>query len=174
MTSGSKRKRQTKKKEKPTEQEKAKIEGVLFVPLTDKSKLKKTIQDMEDNVVKYSTVGRIKVVERAGASLAHLICNMTPWKTLECGRQGCKPCTSKPSSCKERNLTYEAECIQCKVEGKVAIYHGETHRTLWDRTREHEDALMKSDSKNSLVAHWKQNHSVMEEAPTYTYNTSKI
>ena len=124
-------------KNKPNPQKQTpKIEGVMFVPFTG-GKLKKILQEIEDSMVKYSTVGRVKIVERAGATLAHQILNQTPWTKEACGRIGCKPCVSKPGSCKKKNLTYTIECIVCKTQGKVAKYHGESSRTFWDRFRDH-------------------------------------
>ena len=96
--------KKTKKQSKPQSQT-PKIEGVMFVPFTGR-KLKKILQELEDSMMKYSTVGRVKIVERAGATLAHSILNQTPWTKETCGRIGCKPCVSKPGSCKKKNLTY--------------------------------------------------------------------
>ena len=142
------------KKKKPKPEQKAKTEGVLFVPLTPNAELKKSIQDIEDALVKHSTVGRVKVVERAGISLSNLICNQTPWTKEHCMREACVACKNKPGSCKRRNATYVVECGECKLEGTKSKYHGETHRTLWDRFSKHENAIRKLDKSNALAAHW--------------------
>ena len=59
----------------------AETEGIMFIPLTPQSKLKKELQALEDSVMMYSTVGRTNFIERAGTSLSHEVCNRTPWKT---------------------------------------------------------------------------------------------
>ena len=89
---------QSKKKKTNPDKQTAKVEGVMFVPYTN-GKLEEILQDIEDNLVQYSKVGRVKIVKRAGATLAHSILNQTPWTKEPCGRPGCKPCISKPGSC---------------------------------------------------------------------------
>ena len=145
----------------------------MFVPFTG-GKLKKTLQELEDSMMKYSTVGRVKIVERAGATLAHSILNQTPWSSETCGRIGCKPCVAKPGSCKKKNLTYTIQCIPCKTLGIVAKYHGESSRTFWDRSRDHENALKNHNTKYAVVVHWDQFHPEMEVAPEYTYKVSRV
>ena len=137
-------------------------------------KLKKILQEIEDSMVKYSTVGRVKIVERAEATLAHQILNQTPWTKDTCGKIGCKPCVSKPGSFKKKNLTYTIECIVCKTQGEVAKYHGESSRTFWDRFRDHENALKNHNKKYAVVAHWEEWHLEMEVAPDYTCKVSKV
>ena len=106
------------------------------------------IQEVEDKFTQYSTVGRIKVVERAGETLSHKICNKTPWKSLECECPGYVACRSKPGSCKNRNLTYVIQCTECLTKGTIAKYHRETHRTMWDVCRDHINALEKQDESH--------------------------
>ena len=72
----------------------AETEGIMFIPLTPQSKLKKELQALEDSVMMYSTVGRTKFIERAGTSLSHEVCNRTPWKTQHCNRKGFEACKS--------------------------------------------------------------------------------
>ena len=91
--------KETSNKSKPSGKEKhrnppAKIEGVMFVPYTYQGQLKKHLQALEDSMMQYSTVGRTKIVERAGTPLSHIICNQTPWTKEGCGRPGCKPCVA--------------------------------------------------------------------------------
>ena len=170
---------ETSNKSKPSGKEKqrnppAKVEGVMFVPYTHQGKLKKHLQALEDGIMQYSTVGRTKIVERAGTPLSHIICNQTPWTSEGCGRHGCKPCVAKPGSCKLKNLTYEIHCVECKVRGTIAKYHGETHRTFWDRALEHTKALETANHKNALVSHWKEHHEEEIEPPNFTFKAATI
>ena len=82
---------------------------------------------------------------------------------------------NKPGSCKETNITYEIQCVSYQLEeGVTSKYHGETHRSFWDRIREHQIALKNRDNKNALVAHWETWHKDKEDAPLYKYKVSKI
>ena len=98
----------TRRKKKRREQ--AEVESVLYVPHTEGSILKKTIQEVEDKTLKGKNTGRIRLVERQGSTLSHLLCNPAPWKSLHCGRPTCLPCKSKEGSCKKRNVTYQ-KCL---------------------------------------------------------------
>ena len=48
---------------------------------------------------------------------------------------------------------YEMECDQCKEEGKVALYHGQSSRTLPTRTKEHVAGYRKNHQDNPIVKH---------------------
>ena len=89
-------------------------------------------------------------------------------------REACVACKNKPGSCKRRNATYVVECGECKLEGIKSKYHGETHRTLWDRFSEHENAIKKLDKSNALAAHWLEWHLEAPNPPNFIYSVSKI
>ena len=71
--------------------------------------------------------------------------NKAPWRSESCMRIDCQPCIHKAGSCKSRNVTYSIICNTCKLEGKKSIYWGESHRTWWDGSREHHQALLSGD-----------------------------
>ena len=144
----------------------AEVEGVLYVPYTEGSFLKNKIQKVEDSMLRGKSTGRIRVVERLGPSISTLLCNPAPWRSSHCGRPNCAPCKSKEGSCKSRGVTYEICCLDCKEEGVRSVYLGETHRTLWDRIREHMDGLDRQTEANCLVKHWRELHSG-HEAPKF-------
>ena len=148
-------------------------EGVLFVPHTPGGQLKKRLQEVEDNALATRKAGRIKMVERGGDTILSKIGNPAPWKSMNCGRPGCKPCTTKEGSCRELNVTYKITCIPCKEAGKPKAYIGETHRAFGDRTAEHSKALEDKDRKNALVKHWLEDHSGEEAAPQYSWEIVK-
>ena len=106
--------------------------------------------------------------------MSHKICNKTPWKSLECGRPGFVACISKPGSCKNRNLTYVIQCTECLTKGTIAKYHEETHRTMWDRCRDHINALEKQDKSYAPAEHWENEHPESKTPPSFTFKVSKI
>ena len=61
-------------------------ESILFVPFTKGSKLRKELQKIDDQVNGKQKFGRVRVTEKLGMSLIHLIGNQVPWKSYHCGR----------------------------------------------------------------------------------------
>ena len=146
------------------------VEGVLYVPFTPQSSLKKTVQQGEEEWRGHPLAGRIRVEERLGPSISQLLCNPTPWRKEHCGRAGCPPCETTTGKCKARNVIYKVECTQCKVEGNTGVYWGESHRTLWDRTSEHLANLRRGEDSSPLVKHWKEVHASRDTPPHYTFH----
>ena len=53
-------------------------------------------------------------------------------------------------------IGYEAECCECKRQGKISLYHGETSRTLYTRATEHlarDSGENGEESKKALLKH---------------------
>ena len=92
----------TTKKKKMNPKPGTKVEGVYYVPDTKGSKLKKTLQSIEDNAVRNQRTGRLRILERLGPSIKEDLSNPTPWKNSHCGRSRCLPCKSKEGACKAR------------------------------------------------------------------------
>ena len=105
------------------------VEGVMFIPYTPYSALKKELAKVEDMVNGSRLTGKIRFVERAGPRIRDLICSKTPWKQEWCQREGCAPCKQKPGSCRKLNITYQITCTECTKTGKEVHYFGETSRT---------------------------------------------
>ena len=148
-------------------QKQAEVEGVIYVPYTPDSRLKRQIQKLEDAFQRGKSVGRMRVVERLGATLGELLCNPTPWTNSHCGRTGGLTCKAKEGSCKAVGATYEWRCNQCTRDGKTVVYCGETARALWDRTEEHLNALKRRQESSFLWKHWANHHST-EETPDFS------
>ena len=94
-----------------------KLEGILFIPHTEKSELSKRIRSKLEMLEKLSSLS-IRVVERTGEKLEDILHKSNPWEGEHCGRKGCNFCDSGDSKlvgkCKLRNLVYENECLLCK------------------------------------------------------------
>ena len=75
----------------------------------------------------------------------------------KCNQQDSQSCfggQSKLQSCHRGALGgmgYEQEFLRCKEEGKTALYHGETSRTLYTRSNEHWRDLRKRKADNEGV-----------------------
>ena len=127
------------------------VEGVMFIPYTPYSALKKELTKVEDMVNGNRLTGKIRFVERAGPRIRDIICSKTPWKQEWCQREGCAPCKHKPGSCRKLNITYQITCTECTKTGKEVHYFGETSRTWWDRASEHLTALRTRNSKYAIL-----------------------
>ena len=74
---------------------KTKTEGVLYVPYTQNSLLKRKMQQMEDNIIRNKLTGRIRVIERNGKTVAETSSNPVPWRGTHCGHAQCQTCKTK-------------------------------------------------------------------------------
>ena len=97
------------------------LEGVLYVPYTKGSSLKRRLQEAEDKALGNKISGRVRVLERLGRTVKETIANPTPWKSDPCGRQ-CRICQVKPGACKTRGVVYEIHCLECKEKGLKSLY----------------------------------------------------
>ena len=88
----------------------------------------------------------IKIQEKAGSKLQHILSNTDPWSGSQCGRVDCTTCSQdreKLPDCTKRNLVYESRCAVCNKEepkGELldrreepSIYVGETNRSIYMR-----------------------------------------
>ena len=161
--------RNTHKPAKNRRPAKTKIESILFVPYTPYSNLKKAMQNCEDSTSSHRSVCRVRVIERAGPTVGDILTQKHPWKKESCQRADCHPCKSKPGGCRAANVTYKIKCQTCQVEkGKKVHYYGESHRVLYDRAKDHFQALEKKDSTYAVVKHWQESHGDMVRPPSYS------
>ena len=62
------------------------------------------------------------------------------------------------SNCRKNRVCYEVKCRKCKDEGKDRIYHGETARNLYIRSKEHYKALEHQDKHSFMYKHMMKEH----------------
>ena len=146
-------------------------ETVIFVPHTPGGELKKTIQDIDDQVMGGQKFGRVKVIEKLGTSLIDSLGNQAPWRSSHCGRSACWPCKAKEGSCRKHNILYKITCMTCQGQGKVRLYWGESHRSGWDRSADHAAALRSKDESYAIVKHWINDHP--EGQPDYKFEVMR-
>ena len=145
---------------------------MVFVPHTPGGELRRIIQEEDNKIMGESKFGKVKVVERMGNSLIKSLGNKAPWRGEPCGRDACGPCKTTPGSCRKRNVTYMILCNICsKEEGRHSVYWGETHRTWWDRSREHLKALTSNDESYAIVKHMINEHPGRQ--PDFSYKIAR-
>ena len=120
----------------------------------------------------------LKVVEKAGDKLEDILTKSNPWQGLDCGRRACLLCKTKQKTqknlsqdCHTRNLVYQTWCISCqareeeKIEKdhkgdakkiremknkiKPHLYIGETSRSVYERSIEHQGDI--DSSKHQVI-----------------------
>ena len=83
--------------------------AILFVPRTKEVKLADLLREKELELSK-TLKQKVKIVERSGTRLEHLLCKSDPWGDLDCGRDNClilthvktltrDPAVGPPTSC---------------------------------------------------------------------------
>ena len=160
-------------------QEERKIVSTLLVPYTMGSGLQKTVQASED---KFSTMTggyRIRVVEKGGEKLAHLLCRNDPWAAQRvCPDKECVTCLSKvwlreqkkaarksgqklpevllkstSNQCRRESLTYTLQCLDCAILGRGSFYQGESSQSARQRQGKHSRDLAQGVAASPLVEH---------------------
>ena len=139
----------------------------MFVPHTPNSDLKKILQKVDDQVMVNTEFGRVKVVERLGSTLLQSIGNPAPWRVDHCGRPNCWPCKVKEGSCLKHNVIYKITCLTCHTQGQKKVYYGESHRSAWDRSEDHRNAIRTQDDSYAIVKHWTNDH--QGEEPNFQF-----
>ena len=91
--------------------------------------------------------------ERAGASVKHEA-KAEPLRRKSCQREECFACTTSGNGrCEKNGAGYRIECLTCQMDGRSAIYEGETSRNAFTRGMEHLDAIRLQDEDNALWKH---------------------
>ena len=91
---------------------------------------------------------RIKIIERGGIKLKHLITSRNPFPPAPCYRKTCPVCKettftepvdlrSSNVPCSKMGVTYQYTCLTCKANGVTARYEGESGRPFINRATEH-------------------------------------
>ena len=133
-----KRKKGLPKPKLATKQDDREIEGVIFIPHTADSSLRKLLQAEDDDITRVMKMGRTKYVEQAGVKFSSQLVRKNIWYSLGggCGRPKCYPCKSsggKGISCRQEGICYEMVCKLCEVSNRRTIYIGKSSRSSFER-----------------------------------------
>ena len=108
---------------------------------------------------------RIKIIERGGITIQRMLERPDPWGGEPCGREDCWICTSSHEEsgksigkCSTEGAVYRVQCLDCKECGVVCEYIGETSRSTYERSIEHQRALRNKDQKSPLYKHMEECH----------------
>ena len=126
--------------------------SLMFVQQTPGSQLLQQLRQVEAKVSDL-TGDRVKMVERSGTKLRHLLVSSDPWSNVKCGDSKCIVCTNPFNTnynCRKRNVCYKTFCIKCaeeagadnktlnsNVNNQITFYFGETFRDAFTRGCEH-------------------------------------
>ena len=103
----------------------------------------------------------------------------------DCLREDCIPCNQgdeKRINCRKRNILYESRCQECNQEennnqkkeisylraGK-GIYVGESSRSLYERSKEHQADRDNMQEDSHQVKHWLLHHQELQCPPAFRY-----
>merc|ERR1712030_170524 len=79
---------------KPVGGKRSLYEGVVFVPSTPGSLLRKELQKCEDKFTRVQKIKSVKFVERGGTTIRSLLVKSNPFQPTHCGWEQCWPCNS--------------------------------------------------------------------------------
>ena len=142
--------------------------SVLFVEQTPGGTLAKNLQNAETELG-LKTGYRVRIVENAGSALKMIFSSTNPWGNRDCQRPDCVICRQgdeEIQDCRRRNILYENRCTLCQV-GKagdtfqkdgLGIYVGESARSLYERSKEHEKDKNDELEESHQLKHWVLDH----------------
>jgi hypothetical protein len=136
----------------------------LFVPCTPGGILKNKIEK-----IVASSGEPIKVVEKGGKAVKSMLQRSNPGKSSECHDMSCLVCKTTEGgeskflkgSCQSDGVNYTGTCLICQEAGVRKVYHGESSRNLFTRSREHHQDFNKRDSDNKHSSAWMK-HSILD------------
>ena len=83
-----------------------------------------------------------------------------------CPRKNCWPCENKEGrgmmDCQSESVVYRVTCNQCKEDGVVTEYLGETSRSMHQRAMEHQRNLKNRKEDSTLWLHCEEAHNSLE------------
>ena len=96
----------------------------------------------------------------------------------ECSRPDCVICNQGDEDiqdCKRRNIVYENRCTLCQVGGEESkdngrgVYIGESARSLYERSKEHESDKEGRHEDSHQVKHWVLDHPELSAPPRFRF-----
>ena len=126
----------------------------MFVPMTEDSKLRRTLQEKDDVFSKMHNIPPVRFVEKVGKKLSQLLGTPVPWGGVHSGRQGCTPCNDPTTdaklaapkgACSLESCLYSLKCLLCETRdpNENAQYFGESGQSAHSRGREHSESVSK-------------------------------
>ena len=113
---------------------------VLFVARTPGGELARRLRQAEAELAMIMG-DKVKIVEKSGKMLKSILHRPNPMAGENCQRPNCLVCShggeEARSNCRQRNVSYRTDCLECKIVGKEAFYLGESSRTAFERGVEH-------------------------------------
>ena len=99
---------------------------------------------------------KVKPVEKCGMMLKNILTKADPWMSETCSREDCIVCQGeKGGNCKTRSIVYKNICLICREQDNKTVYIGESHRSLYERSRNHWDDSVnsKKQEESHMAAH---------------------
>ena len=155
--------------------------SVLFIDNTKNGTLAKMRQETEKRLGGMTSY-RVRMAESAGMALSRLLSSTNPWGPGDCGCQDCNMCCQQDEQqqdCRKRNILYENRCQVCMIkveddgvgvnkDGK-GVYVGETSRSMYERTKEHQKDKELRSEDSQQIKHWALDHPEMQSPPKFKF-----
>ena len=149
------------------------IVSVMFVQQTPNSQLLQQLRQTESKIMAV-TGDRVKLVERSGTKLRHMLVSSDPWRNTKCSDKKCLVCTNPLNTnflCRKRNVSYKTYCLKCAEEAgidqksiksnineNIKFYFGETFRDANTRGAEHLSDYARKSEDSHMMKHLSENH----------------
>ena len=143
--------------------------SIIFVPATPKSKLQKEYK----KIINKHKLG-IKVVEKSGTQIKHIIQKSDPFKNNKYPDKECFTCmtnnNNKQTNCRKEGVTYKITCNKCP-----AVYIGETSRNGITRGKEHVTDFINKRDHSIMLRHAQTCHpEEINNTPNFSMTITNI
>ena len=116
---------------------------------------------MKEKELNKFTMQKVKIIERNGKIIEHLLCKSDPWGDDRCEREDCFMCLSSEKEvgkCRKSNVVYHITCRLCEGKGEKVQYWGESSRSGYLRGREHRQDLENKEEGSHMLRHLETKH----------------
>ena len=95
------------------------VDGVIFVPFTNKGRLKEALQQQDDDMTRVMRTPRVRYIENPGTAIKDILVEKDPWFRLAggCSRPNCPVCYwnhGKGIRCTKEGVCYRIQCHLCE------------------------------------------------------------
>ena len=129
--------------------------------MTPGSQLQRKLQLLDDQFCKLHRTKRWKFVEKVGKKVKDVLGKANPWAGAKCHRADCWPCKEEGQGmeiCQAESVVYKLSCKECEKDEIAVEYIGESSRSMYQRTVEHQEGLRTRNKDSTLWQHCLEAH----------------
>ena len=124
---------------------------------------------------------KIRIGENAGSQLRRVFLSTNPWGTMDCAHPGCVICAQGNVKIAKGGTYYmRTDARYARLEGEKGqddgrgVYVGESARSLYEKSKEHESDKEGRLEESHQVKHWVLDHPELNAPPKFKFKFKLI